>query len=101
MNEKIKKMISDMSLDELRDLRGYIDDKIQNDSHESWNSRIVVDEFCDDYQLREVLDKNSIHNMDQFKKNGLSNIPESLVEKANWTLQMFDFDRLENQYRKK
>lgn len=95
MNGKIKKMISSLSIDELRDLRGYIDEKIQNGSHESWNSRITIDEFCDDYQLHEALDKNNIHNMEQFKKNGLSNIPESLVEKANWTLQMFDFDRLE------
>lgn len=39
--------------------------------------------------------------MAQFKKNGLSIIPELLIEKANWTLKTFDFDRIEKQYRKK
>lgn len=90
-----------MSLDELREIKVFIDDKIQNSNQESWNSRIAIDEFCYDYQLREVLGENGIHNMAQFKKNGLSIIPESLIEKANWTLKTFDFDRIEKQYRKK
>lgn len=37
-----------MSLDELREIKVFIDDKIQNSNQESWNSRIAIDEFCYD-----------------------------------------------------
>lgn len=101
MNKKMKKAIDNMSLPELRNIQAYIDKRIQSSDKRSWNSRIKIDEICLDYELRQFLDQNNIHTMQDFKENGLSHIPESLIDKANWTLKMFDFDGLEKQYRKK
>ncbi len=98
MNKDLEKY----SLSELQELRKDIDEIIlkKENNENSWNSKISVEEFCLDYELKQKLISMGITNMKEFKENGYHGIPESLQEKAEFTMKMFDFDNLEKQYKK-
>lgn len=96
MDDYLKRKLDSLSIDELKEVRFYLNYKIN-----SWNSQIPIKDICYDYELKTFLLSMGITNMEELKNNGVRGLPESLIEKAYFLLTRFDFDRLERKYEEK
>lgn len=100
--KSIYKQIDKLSIDNLQELRNYIDLLIhKKESKNSWNSRVEISQLPIDYELKKKLSDLKINNMSEYKyavEKGLT-FSESLQEKADSLLHTFDFDKLEKNYR--
>ena len=100
-NSTIEFLIEGLSIERLKEVRDYIDSELIKRDNSSWNERVLIKEVCTDFNLTSHLQNMGITNMAEFKRNGLRNIPESLIEISEWTLKFFDFTELEKKARVK
>lgn len=100
MQKELMEKLDSLTKQELQEIQIYIKNKLSEKNPKSWNSQISLRDAELDFELVNFLEKRGIYNMEQFIEFGLSNIPESLKEKAECSLKFFNFEPLEKKYKK-